>query len=86
MSGNESHHNRNHGIATNDTSDTWIAGNELYENAGRRVSTTGLILDDGSHRNRVERNLSYMNQDSGFQVSGTAAVVTNLANVLVRNI
>ena len=71
----------------NDTSDSWIAGNEFYENARPGgVSTTGLLLDDGSHRNRIERNLSYLNQDSGFQVSGTAAVVTNQANVLVRNI
>jgi len=87
VSGNVSHHNRNHGISTSDTSDGWIAGNELYANARPGgVSTTGLLLDDGSHRNQVERNLAYANQDTGFQVNGTAGVVTNVGNAFVRNI
>jgi hypothetical protein len=87
VSGNISHHNRNHGLSATDTSDSWIAGNEFHRNARPEgVSTTGLILDDGSHRNQVERNLSHHNQDSGFQVSGTAGVVRNTGNVLVRNI
>jgi parallel beta-helix repeat protein len=87
VSGNVSHHNRNHGLSSSETSDSWIAGNEFFENARPGgVSTTGLILDDGSHRIQVERNLSHHNQDSGFQVSGTAGVVTNTDNVFVRNI
>jgi hypothetical protein len=87
VSGNESHDNRNHGIATTDTTDSWIAGNELYRNARPGgVSSTGLILDDGSHRNQVERNRAYANQDSGFQVSGSAGVVRNADNVFVRNV
>jgi parallel beta-helix repeat protein len=87
VSGNDSHDNRNHGISTTGTSDSRIAGNELYRNARPGgVSTTGLILDDGSHRIQVERNRAYANQDSGFQVSGTAGVVTNLGNVFVRNV
>jgi hypothetical protein len=87
VSGNASHDNRNHGIAATDTTDSWIAGNELYRNARPGgVSSTGLILDDGSHRNQVERNRAYANQDSGFQVSGSAGVVRNAGNVFVRNI
>jgi parallel beta-helix repeat protein len=87
VSGNDSHDNRNHGIATSATTDSRIAGNELYRNARPGgVSTTGLILDDASHRIQVERNRAYANQDSGFQVNGTAGVVTNAANVFVRNI
>jgi parallel beta-helix repeat protein len=87
VTGNDSHDNRNHGIATSGTSDSRIAGNELFRNARPGgVSSTGLILDDGSHRMQVERNRAYANQDSGFQVSGSAGVVTNLANVFVRNI
>jgi parallel beta-helix repeat protein len=87
VTGNDSHDNRNHGISTTGTTDSRIAGNELFRNARPGgVSTTGLILDDGSHRVQVERNRAYANQDSGFQVSGTAGVVTNLANVFVRNI
>jgi hypothetical protein len=87
VTGNDSHDNRNHGISTSGATDSRIAGNELFRNARPGgVSTTGLILDDGSHRIQVERNRAYANQDSGFQVSGTAGVVTNLANVFVRNI
>jgi parallel beta-helix repeat protein len=87
VSGNDSHDNRNHGIATTGTTDSRIAGNELFRNARPGgVSSTGLILDDDSHRIQVERNRAYANQDSGFQVSGTEAVVTNVGNVFVRNI
>jgi len=87
VSGNDSHDNRNHGLSATDTTDSWIAGNELFRNARPGgVSSTGMILDDGSHRNQVERNRAYANQDSGFQVSGTEGVVRNTANVFVRNI
>jgi parallel beta-helix repeat protein len=87
VTGNDSHDNRNHGIATTGTSDSRIAGNELFRNARPGgVSSTGLILDDGSHRIQVERNRAYANQDSGFQVSGTAGVVRNVGNLFVRNI
>jgi hypothetical protein len=88
--GNVSHHNLQHGILLTETTDTRIAGNELFRNARPGgVSTTGLLVDAGSLRIQVERNLAYENQDSGFQVSGGVlggVLVRNQDVVLVRNI
>jgi nitrous oxidase accessory protein NosD len=88
--GNVSHHNVGHGIFGTETTDSQLSGNELHDNVNPDgVSTTGLLLDAGSHRNLVERNLAHANQDSGFQVTGgtlNGAVVRNQDNVLVRNI
>jgi hypothetical protein len=88
--GNVSHHNLQHGLSVTETTDSRIAGNELFRNARPGgVSTTGMILDPGSHRIQVERNLAYENQDSGFQVSGGTlggVLVRNQDNVVVRNL
>jgi hypothetical protein len=88
--GNVSHDNLQHGILVTETTDSRIAGNELFRNARPGgVSTTGLLLDAGSRRIQVERNLAYENQDSGFQVSGGTlggVLVRNEDVVLVRNI
>jgi hypothetical protein len=88
--GNVSHHNLQHGLLTTETTDSRIAGNEFFRNARPGgVSTTGLLLDAGSRRIQVERNLAYRNQDSGFQVSGGTlggVLVRNEDVVLVRNI
>jgi hypothetical protein len=88
--GNVSHDNLHHGLLVTDTTDSRVAGNELFDNARPGgVSTTGLLLDAGSHRIQVERNLAYGNQDSGFQVSGGTVggvAVRNADVVLVRNI
>ena len=88
--GNVSHHNVGHGIFGTETTDSTFSGNELHDNVNPNgVSTTGLLLDAGSHRNLVERNLAHANQDSGFQVTGgtlNGTLVRNQDNVLVRNI
>jgi PKD repeat protein len=88
--GNVSHDNLQHGILVTETTDSRIAGNELFRNARPGgVSTTGLLLDAGSRRIQVERNLAYANQDTGFQVSGGTlggVLVRNEDVVLVRNI
>ena len=90
VSGNVSHHNRGHGIFATETTDSVFSGNELHDNVNPDgVSTTGLLLDAASHRNLVERNLAYANQDTGFQVTGGVlggTLVRNQDNVLVRNI
>jgi nitrous oxidase accessory protein NosD len=88
--GNVSHHNLHHGLLVTETTDSRIAGNEFFRNARPGgVSTTGLLLDPGSRRIQVERNLARNNQDSGFQVSGGTlggVLVRNQDVVLVRNI
>ena len=88
--GNVSHHNVGHGIFGTETTDSRFSGNELHDNVNPDgVSTTGMLLDAGSHRNLVERNLAHANQDSGFQVTGgtlNGVLVRNQDNVLVRNI
>jgi hypothetical protein len=87
---NASHDNLHHGLLVTETTDSRIAGNTFYRNARPGgVSSTGLLLDPGSHRILVERNLAYANQDSGFQVTGgvlAGTLVRNQDNTLVRNI
>ena len=87
---NVSHDNLHHGLLVTETTDSRIAGNEFFGNARPGgVSSTGLLLDAGSHRIQVERNVAYANQDSGFQVTGGllgGVLVRNQDNVLVRNI
>lgn len=87
---NVSHDNLHHGLLVTETTDSRVAGNEFFRNARPGgMSTTGLLLDPGSHRIVVERNLAYANQDSGFQVTGGViggTLVRNQDNVLVRNI
>jgi hypothetical protein len=81
VSGNVAHHNANHGFLITGTTASVIAGNRLYANARPGgVSSTGLLIGD-SHGNRIERNVAWDNQDSGFQVSDGAD-----ANLLARNI
>ncbi|MGH7286411.1 MAG: right-handed parallel beta-helix repeat-containing protein [Myxococcota bacterium] len=82
VSRNVSHHNLNHGLSVSNTTESVFANNTFYANARPGgVSTTGMLLAGDSDGNRVERNLAYENQDSGFQVSGGAD-----ANLLLRNI
>lgn len=90
VSGNSSHDNGNHGLFASETTDSTIEGNEFFRNARPGgVSTTGLLLDAGSHRIQVLRNRAFENQDSGFQVTGGTlggVLVRNQDNVLVRNL
>jgi hypothetical protein len=78
---NVAHHNLNHGFLVTGTTASVFRGNELHSNARPGgVSTTGFLIEDADG-NRIERNLAYDNQDSGFQASGGAD-----ANTFVRNI
>jgi parallel beta-helix repeat protein len=86
VSGNLSHHNRNHGILASATTASVFASNQLHSNARPGgVSTTGLLLDGECHGNLVVRNVAHHNQDSGYQVSGEAGD-PDLANVFARNL
>src|SRR5262245_6120017 len=83
VSANHSHQNANHGISISNTTQSVFSGNTLDANAKPGgVSTVGLLLAGAlSVGNRVERNIAFRNQDSGFQLSGGG-----VDNVVVRNI
>jgi parallel beta-helix repeat protein len=81
VANNLAHHNLSHGFLVTQTTQSVFSGNTLYANAKPGgVSTTGFLIED-SDGNRIERNLAYQNQDTGFQVTGGAD-----ATLLVRNI
>jgi len=81
VANNESHHNGDHGLLASATTSSRITGNTFHANTkpGGQF-TTGMRLD-GSDGNTIDRNESFANQDSGFQVSGGAD-----SNLLVRNL
>jgi hypothetical protein len=79
--GNSSHHNLSHGLLASETTASVFERNRFFENATPGGGfTTGFRLDN-SGGNVVQRNLSYGNQDTGFQLSGGGS-----NNLLVRNI
>jgi parallel beta-helix repeat protein len=81
VANNLAHHNLSHGFLVTGTTQSVFSGNTLHANAKPgSVSTTGFLMED-SDGNRIERNLAYQNQDTGFQVTGGAD-----ANLLVRNL
>jgi parallel beta-helix repeat protein len=75
------HHNEDHGLLASATTNSRFSGNTFYANAkpGGQF-TTGMRLD-GSDDNIIDRNASYENQDSGFQVTAGSD-----RNLLVRNL
>ncbi len=88
VANNVAHHNRSHGFLISDTTASVFSGNTLYANSNpTSVSITGLLMEGNSDGNRIERNLAYENQDSGFQLSGSSTASNDPdGNLLVRNI
>ncbi len=81
VANNVSHHNGDHGLLANDTTNSRFTGNSFYANVkpGGQF-TTGMRLD-ASDGNTIDRNESFENQDSGFQLTAGAD-----NNLLVRNL
>ena len=82
VQGNASHHNGDHGLLASGTSNSRLTRNTLYANAKPGgFFTTGLRIDGDSDDNKIDRNIAYENQDSGFQASGGSD-----RNLFLRNL
>lgn len=86
VEGNVVHHNSDHGIMlSGGTTGTTVSSNQVFQNAREYTRAAAGIQVHGSSSNVIEANLSYANEDSGFNVREAASDNLIAGNVSRNN-